>query len=131
MSGTAFAERCVDNGDGTVADNSTGLMWQKATAGEMSWDAARRYASGLSLGGRSGWRLPSRYALQGLYNSPCKDVMDATSLESEKSTGFIVNQADDSSFYKEWGAGNWMAVPLTMVNPYWEMYREKHTPFQL
>ena len=36
MSGTALADRCVDNGDGTVTDNNTGLMWQKATAG-MVW----------------------------------------------------------------------------------------------
>ncbi|MFW5767788.1 MAG: hypothetical protein ACOCXO_05405, partial [Bacteroidota bacterium] len=40
ISGTAFAERCVDNGDGTVTDNATGLMWQKAGAGPMNWDAA-------------------------------------------------------------------------------------------
>jgi alkyl sulfatase BDS1-like metallo-beta-lactamase superfamily hydrolase len=33
MSGAAFAERCVDNGDGTVTDKGPGLIWQKATAG--------------------------------------------------------------------------------------------------
>jgi hypothetical protein len=54
MSGTAFADRCVDNGDGTITDNGTGLMWQEATAGKMNWDAAMSYASGLSLGGHSG-----------------------------------------------------------------------------
>ncbi len=26
ISSTSFAEQCVDNGDGTVTDNSTGLM---------------------------------------------------------------------------------------------------------
>jgi hypothetical protein len=29
MPGTTFAQQCVDNGDGTVTDNGTGLMWQK------------------------------------------------------------------------------------------------------
>ncbi|MCA1743270.1 MAG: DUF1566 domain-containing protein [Desulfonatronovibrio sp.] len=76
MSGTAFAERCMDNGDGTVTDNGTGLMWQKATAGQMNWDQAMSYASSLSLSGHSGWRLPNKDELQGLYNSPCKDLMD-------------------------------------------------------
>ncbi len=76
MSGTAFAERCVDNGDETVTDNGTGLMWQKATVGPMKWDQAMGYASNLHLGGHSGWGLPSKDELVGLYNSPCKDVMD-------------------------------------------------------
>ena len=75
MSGTAFAERCVDNGDGTVTDNSTRLMWQKAGAGPMNWDAAMSYASGLSLGEYSDWRLPSKAELLGLSKSPCRNMM--------------------------------------------------------
>lgn len=52
--------------------------------------------------------------------------LDATNLESETSMGFIINQADDSSFYKQLGAGSWMPVPLSTVEPYWQMYRERH-----
>ena len=66
----------MDNGDGTVTDNGTGLMWQKATAGPMNWDNAMSYASGLSLGGHSGWGLPNRDELIGLYHSPCKNMMN-------------------------------------------------------
>lgn len=68
--------RCSDNGDGTVTDRNTGLMWQKATAGPMNWYDARSYASGLSLGGHSGWRLPTVDELQALFYSPCKDTLD-------------------------------------------------------
>ncbi len=84
MSGTAFAERCVDNGDGTVTDNRTGLMWQKATAfPTMEWNAAMSYASGLYLGGHSGWKLPNKDELEGLSYSPsCKDMMGRYYLES-------------------------------------------------
>ena len=76
ISGTVFAQQCVDNRDGTVTDNGTGLMWQKATAGPMNWNDAMSYASGLSLGGHSGWRLPTKDELVGLYNSPYKGIMD-------------------------------------------------------
>ena len=76
ISGTALAERCVDNGDGTVTDNITGLMWQKATAAPRDWNRAMSYADGLSLGGHSDWQLPSRHKLEGLYDSPCKNMMD-------------------------------------------------------
>ena len=82
MSGTAFGaggQQCEDNGDGTVTDNGTGLMWQKTTAGKMNWYDAMSYASGLSLGGHSGWRLPSKDELKGLYNSECKKLMDVQS----------------------------------------------------
>ncbi len=79
MSGEAQAQQCVDNGDGTVTDNLMGLMWQKATAGPMNWDTAMSYASGLSLGGHSGWRLPSRDELANLYHSPCKSIMEVVS----------------------------------------------------
>ena len=79
ISGTVFAEQCVDNGDGTVTDNGTGLMWQKATAGPMNWDDAMSYASSLSLGGHSGWGLPNKDELYGLYHSPCKSIMEVVS----------------------------------------------------
>ncbi len=77
MSGTVLAQMtCVDNGDGTVTDNGAGLMWQKATAGSMNWYDAMIYASSLSLGGHSDWRLPSRIELERLYRSPCKSIME-------------------------------------------------------
>ncbi|MFB6290912.1 MAG: hypothetical protein ABEJ25_04200 [Candidatus Bipolaricaulia bacterium] len=52
--------------------------------------------------------------------------LDATSLESEKSMGIIVNQANNSSFYKELSSESWMAVPFTMIRPFWKRYREEH-----
>ena len=75
MSGTAFAQQCVDNGDGTVTDKASRLVWQKETAGPMDWHAAVTYAQGRSQGGYSDWRLPTRQELTGLFNSPCKDAL--------------------------------------------------------
>lgn len=49
----------VDNGDGTVTDEITGLMWQKADGGEMTWEDALTYCENLNLAGYSDWRLPT------------------------------------------------------------------------
>lgn len=57
----------VDNGNGTVTDKTTGLMWQQATAtGTYKWDQALDYCETLSLGGRTDWRLPNIKELRSL-----------------------------------------------------------------
>jgi hypothetical protein len=57
----------VDNGDGTVTDRATGLMWQKADSGKtMDWEQALAYAEGLTCGGHSDWRLPNAKELQSI-----------------------------------------------------------------
>lgn len=49
----------VDNGNGTVTDVTTGLVWQQTTAGPMSWKSALKYCERLTLGRCSNWRLPN------------------------------------------------------------------------
>ncbi len=49
----------VDNGDGTVSDLVTGLMWQQDPGAKMTWDAAVAGAESSSLGGYTDWRLPT------------------------------------------------------------------------
>jgi alpha-tubulin suppressor-like RCC1 family protein len=67
----------VDNGDGTVTDTSTGLMWQQATAdGYITWESAISYCEGLSLGGYNDWRLPNRNELQSLVDYTRSPVID-------------------------------------------------------
>lgn len=86
---SAMAVRCVsgnlpnarsltDNGNGTITDNATGLLWQKCSMGQANdatcsgavttaaWAAAMSYCETLTLGGRSDWRLPSATELRGL-----------------------------------------------------------------
>ena len=69
--------RFVDNGDGTVTDTCTGLMWQKDTAdtnGEgqiddadrIQWCAAIAYCEHLSFAGHDNWRLPNVRELQSI-----------------------------------------------------------------
>ena len=49
----------VDNGDGTVTDLNTGLMWQQAYSGKMTWGDALAGAEAFSLAGYDDWRLPT------------------------------------------------------------------------
>jgi hypothetical protein len=50
----------TDNGDGTVTDNVTGLVWgQNQSDSGMTWDEAQKYCENLTLGGYDDWRLPS------------------------------------------------------------------------
>jgi len=50
----------TDNGDGTVTDSGTGLVWQQAVpTTTYAQTAALAYCAGLSLGGYTDWRLPS------------------------------------------------------------------------
>jgi hypothetical protein len=59
-----------DNGDGTIADRRTGLVWQKGEGPSgLSWQEAQRYTGSLQIGGRTDWRLPSIKELQSL-NDP-------------------------------------------------------------
>jgi hypothetical protein len=57
----------IDNGDGTVTDNGTGLMWQQATApGTYTWQQALAYCENLDLAGYTDWRLPTVKELESL-----------------------------------------------------------------
>jgi len=64
--GTAVPSiRFCDNGDGTITDNMTGLMWLKNDCGTRTWSNALSYIEGLNNGTNSGncgytdWRLPN------------------------------------------------------------------------
>ena len=49
-----------DNGDNTVTDNVTSLIWQKTpTTDTLTWEQALSYAENLVLASKSDWRLPN------------------------------------------------------------------------
>ena len=62
----AMAGNFTDNGDGTVTDSNTGLMWQQGEAGSMNWEDAITCCEGLSLAGYTDWRLPNIKELESI-----------------------------------------------------------------
>jgi hypothetical protein len=63
--------RFTDNGDGTVTDNLTGLMWaQDANLdGTKTWADALTYVNALGLAGYNDWRLANVNELESLINA--------------------------------------------------------------
>ena len=57
----------TDNGNGTIIDNVTGLMWQQGVpAGTYTWEQSKAYCPTLNIAGRNDWRLPTRIELLSL-----------------------------------------------------------------
>lgn len=88
----------VDNGDGTISDLATGLMWQASDDGKTrDWKDALAYAEGLKLAGHDDWRLPNAKELQSIVDytrsvqttdSPAIDkVFTLTRFTDEKGDG--------------------------------------------
>lgn len=48
-----------DNGNGTITDLTTGLMWQAGEIRSKKWQEALAYCRELELGGFQDWRLPT------------------------------------------------------------------------
>jgi hypothetical protein len=48
-----------DNGDGTVSDLNTGLMWVKQRGSKVTFDEAKSGASSCRAGGFKDWRMPT------------------------------------------------------------------------
>lgn len=57
----------VNNSDGTITDNATGLMWMQSDNGSgILWENALKYAENLSFAGHTDWRLPDVKELQSI-----------------------------------------------------------------
>lgn len=57
----------VDNGDGTITDQATGLMWmQSDSAVQTNWLQALDYSENLEFAGYTDWRLPNAKELQSI-----------------------------------------------------------------
>ena len=66
---TTITNHFTDNGDGTITDNLTQLVWQNIlNPNVVTWEQALIYAEGLTIGTTSDWRLPNIKELQSINN---------------------------------------------------------------
>ena len=87
-------ERFSDNGDGTVTDQATGLMWMQQDSGAgMNWQDALAWAESLELAGHDDWRLPDAKELQSILDyTRCPDTTGSAAIDPVFSCTPITNE---------------------------------------
>jgi hypothetical protein len=63
---TASLAGYIDNGDGTVTDTATELMWEQGTQGNVRWERAGPRCDSLKLANYTDWRLPTKAEIETL-----------------------------------------------------------------
>lgn len=88
-------DRFTDNGDGTITDNATSLMWPKDFAGagaeivaEKLWSEALAWANELSFAGYTDWRIPNLLELASLIDLSLADPGTWVLFENDPSSNF-------------------------------------------
>ncbi|KAF2956245.1 DUF1566 domain-containing protein [Marinitoga sp. 38H-ov] len=118
----------IDNGDGTITDLNTGLIWQKTPPSTgITWEEAYEYCENLELGGYDDWRLPTVKELFSIWNGeegwPYIDTkyFDLVNVEelskdeqywsSTKYVGVTVEGKDNAAFGVNFATGHIKAYP--------------------
>ena len=94
-----------DNGDGTVTDLNTGLMWQQDPGGKMTYGQALRGASTFRLAGYTDWRLPNAKELQSIVDytrSPA--TTNSAAIDPFFSTSEITNEGGAADYPFFWSS---------------------------
>jgi hypothetical protein len=88
-----------DNGDGTITDLNTGLMWQKTPGDKVTYQQAIRGADDFNLAGYNDWRLPAIKELYSLIDFSGTDPSGPDSISSVPfiDTGYFDFEFGDTS----------------------------------
>lgn len=94
----------IDNGNGTISDQATGLMWRKEDSdSSMLWKSALQYAEGFSFAGYSDWRLPDAKELQSIVDytrSPATN--NSAAIDPVFNCSQIINEAGNPDYPWYW-----------------------------
>ncbi len=103
----------VDNEDGTITDNATGLMWQQADDGTTrNWENALQYCENLTHAGYSDWRLPNAKELHSIIDyTRCPDVTNSPAIDPLFSCTSFNNPDGDPNYGYYWTSSPLMDGP--------------------
>jgi hypothetical protein len=104
----------VDNGDGTVSDAATGLMWSKEDSGEpMSWQEALAWVEARNAEGHLGhadWRLPDAKELHSIVDyTRSPDTSGSAALDPALSCTAITNEGGAADYPWYWSSTTHLA----------------------
>jgi len=93
-----------ENGDGTVTDRATGLIWQQADSGAgMVWQDALDYCEDLALAGSEDWRLPNPKELQSIVDyDRAPGATGTAAIDPRFLVSSILNEAGQPDFPCYW-----------------------------
>lgn len=96
----------MDNGDGTVTDLATGLMWTRDDSGTgMDWETALAYAESSMAAGYSDWRLPNAKELQSLVDyTRSPETTQSAAIDPIFNATEITNLAGESDYPWYWSS---------------------------
>ncbi len=103
----------IDNGDGTITDKATGLIWMQTDSGafgagpfgdgRMNWEDALAWAEDLEYAGYDDWRLPNAKELQSIVDySRSPDTTGSAAIDPLFSSTAIINVAGDIDYPFYW-----------------------------
>ena len=94
----------ADNGNGTITDNGTGLMWMQNDSGKgMNWQEALEYAESATYAGFSDWRLPDAKELQSIVDySRAPGFTNSAAINPVFTCTQITNEAGQTDYPYFW-----------------------------
>ncbi|WP_430931835.1 DUF1566 domain-containing protein [Saccharicrinis sp. 156] len=102
----------TDNGDGTITDNVTGLMWQKGFEA-MSYDEAIEKVKAFNLANHTDWRIPS---IKEAYSLMLFSGVDASSRQMYEVPKSAKPFVDTHYFDFEYGANGDRIIDTQMMS---------------
>lgn len=102
--------RFCDNGDGTISDTISGLMWAASSSTvNTNWAVADTYCTTYTGGGHTDWRQPTIAELQALYDAGVRDhnqhdfiKVDSYNVWSSETSGSFAADFHFNRGYEHW-----------------------------
>ncbi|MDD3859559.1 MAG: DUF1566 domain-containing protein [Bacteroidales bacterium] len=93
-----------DNGNGTITDNATGLMWMQDDNGSaILWKDALDYCENLEFAGYNDWRLPNAKELQSILDyTRSPETTNSAAIDPIFNTTSITDEGDNTNWPFYW-----------------------------
>ena len=95
----------TDNGDGTISDDATGLMWQQSDSQSVDYEDAILSCETATTAGYSDWRLPNVKELQSIVDySRSPDATSSAAIDAVFNSTAITNEEGMTDWGYYWSS---------------------------